>query len=231
MEVNRATEDTFGYTADEMVGRELAELIIPPHLREPHRRGVERYVATGQGRMVGHPVELPAMRKDGSEFPVEIAITPPAGPGPADVHGLPARRDRAPARRGALRILAEEQAALRRVATAVAREAEPARVFAVVTEEVGRLLGAQTSNMIRYEPDGGGLVAGGWSTGGARNMPVGTRWRSTARPWPRGSATAPARARRRLRGEPGSTAELVRDLGFRSTRRRPDPFGGRCGAP
>src|SRR4051794_14393816 len=73
VEVNEATERTFGSRASEMVGRELAELIAPPELREPHRRGVRRYVATGQGRMVGHPVELPAMRADGSEFPVEIA--------------------------------------------------------------------------------------------------------------------------------------------------------------
>ena len=68
VEVNSAAEEMFGYTADQMVGNDLAELIIPPHLREPHRRGLERYVATGTGRMVGHPVELPAMRADGSEF-------------------------------------------------------------------------------------------------------------------------------------------------------------------
>src|ERR687891_2209969 len=82
VEVNRAAEETFGYAASEMVGHELAELIIPPNLRDAHRRGVERYVATGEGVMVGHPVDLPAMRKDGSEFPVEIAITRARLPGP-----------------------------------------------------------------------------------------------------------------------------------------------------
>ena len=63
-------------------GEDLAELIIPPALREPHRRGLDRYVETGHGRMVGHPLELPAMRADGSEFPVEIAITRPQLGGP-----------------------------------------------------------------------------------------------------------------------------------------------------
>src|SRR5215216_4045728 len=134
VEVNQATERTFGYTASEMVGRELAELIVPPELREPHRRGVERYVRTGQGRMVGHPVELPAMRADGSEFPVEIAITRPEIPGPPLFTGY--LRDVTERRRDeeALRSLVEEQAALRRVATAVASETDQARVFAIVTE-------------------------------------------------------------------------------------------------
>ena len=109
VEVNQATERMFGYAASEMVGRELAELIIPPELREPHRRGVERYVTTGHGRMVGHPVELPAMRADGSEFPVEIAITRPRLPGPPQFTGY--MRDVTGRRRDeeALRALAESR--------------------------------------------------------------------------------------------------------------------------
>ena len=141
VEVNQATERTFGYTASEMVGRELAELIIPPELREPHRRGVERYVATGEAHIVGHPLELPAMRKDGSEFPVEIAITRPEIAGPPLFTGY--LRDVTERKRDelALRSLAAEQAALRRVATTVASEADEARVISVVTAEVARLLG------------------------------------------------------------------------------------------
>ena len=226
--VNRTAEETFGYSEDEMVGRELAELIIPPHLREPHRKGVERYAATGEAHMVGHPVEMPAMRKDGSEFPVEIRVSRPLLPGPPIFTGY--LRDVTDRQRNeqALRTLAAEQAALRRVATVVAREAEPARVFEVVTEELGRLLGAQTSNMIRFEPDGGGVVAGGWSTGGARNVPVGTR---VALDGP----TAAAFIRDSGRPErvddysetPGSTADLLRELGLRSSVGTPIRLGGR----
>jgi PAS domain S-box-containing protein len=228
VEVNPATEETFGYAAGEMVGRELAELIIPPALREPHRHGVERYVATGEATMVGHPVELPAMRADGSEFPVEIAITRPALPGPPLFTGF--LRDITERRRSeqALRTLAGEQAALRRVATAVASEASEERVFAIVTEQLGRVLGAQTSNMVRFEPDGGAVVAGEWSSGSVRSVPVGTR---VALDGP----TVAARILRSGRPErldsygsiPGSTAELLRELGFRSSVGAPIKLGGR----
>jgi signal transduction histidine kinase len=73
-----------------------------------------------------------------------------------------------------LRALADEQAALRRVATAVASEGEPSRIFARVTEEVGRLLGAQSANLIRYEDLGSATVVGGWTAEGASNIEVGT---------------------------------------------------------
>jgi PAS domain S-box-containing protein len=226
--VNHAAEETFGYTAEQMVGRELAELIIPPDLREAHRRGVERYVATGEGAMVGHPVDLPAMRADGTTFPVEIAITRPDVPGPPLFTGF--LRDVTERQRGeeALRTLADEQAALRRVATVVASEAEPEQVFEVVTEEVGRLLGAQTSNMIRFEPDGSGVVAGGWSTGGARNVPVGT---SVALDGPTVAAcirdTGLPQRVDDYAETPGTTADLLRDLGFRSSVGTPIYLGGR----
>jgi signal transduction histidine kinase len=72
--------------------------------------------------------------------------------------------------------LAEEQAALRRVATAVAGGAEPEVVFELVTEEAGRLLGASSSGTIRYEPDEkSALVVGRWHGTGPPGMEVGTR--------------------------------------------------------
>jgi len=73
--VNSAFEHIFGYRADEVIGRELAAAIIPPSLREAHRQGFARYLATGQTRVLDRRIEMTAMRADGSEFPVEIAIT------------------------------------------------------------------------------------------------------------------------------------------------------------
>jgi PAS domain S-box-containing protein len=75
LEFNRAAERTFGYTAEEAVGREMAELIVPPSLRERHRQGLARYLETGRGPVLGRRIEITGMRSDGSEFPVELAIT------------------------------------------------------------------------------------------------------------------------------------------------------------
>ena len=228
VEVNQATERMFGYAASDMVGRELAELIIPPPLREPHRRGVERYVATGESHMVGHPVELPAMRADGSEFPVEIAISRPRLAGPPLFTGF--LRDVTERRRDeqALRSLLEQQAALRRVATEVASGADQERVFAVVTEEVGRLLAAATCNMVRFEPGGRALVVGAWSTGGVQAVPVGTLVLLDG-PTVAGLIHRSGRPERvdRYEGVPGTMAERLRDLGFRSAVGAPIELVGR----
>jgi signal transduction histidine kinase len=70
--------------------------------------------------------------------------------------------------------LAAEQAALRRVATLVAREGSPDEVFALVTEEVARLLSIDIASLLRYESDGTATVVASWS-GAKRGLPVGFR--------------------------------------------------------
>lgn len=76
VEFNPAAERIFGYPRDQAVGREMAELIIPPVYRERHRKGLEHYLATGEGPVLGKLIELSAVRSDGTEFPVELAIVP-----------------------------------------------------------------------------------------------------------------------------------------------------------
>jgi len=72
---NRAAEQTFGYREDFVLGRNLAEIIIPPAYRERHLAGMEHYVKTSETRVMNQRLELTAMRADGSEFPVELTIT------------------------------------------------------------------------------------------------------------------------------------------------------------
>ena len=75
IEFNPAAERTFGYPRNEIVGKQLADAIIPPALRKKHQQGMARYLATGETRLIGRRVEMTAVRADGSEFPVELAIS------------------------------------------------------------------------------------------------------------------------------------------------------------
>ncbi len=84
---NPAAERTFGYSSEDAVGRELALLIIPPALREAHRTGLARYLATGDGPVLGRRIEITAVRKDATEFPVELSITRLPSDGPAEFVG------------------------------------------------------------------------------------------------------------------------------------------------
>ena len=73
---NAQAERTFGWTSREAVGRSLSETIVPTHLRRAHEHGLERFRQTGQGAVLGQRVEVAAVRRNGEEFPVELAITP-----------------------------------------------------------------------------------------------------------------------------------------------------------
>jgi PAS domain S-box-containing protein len=78
---NPAAEAIFGYTASEVTGRDMAELIVPPGLRDAHRRGLARFRETGDPVALDRRLELTGLRRDGTEFPVELTITQIAVPG------------------------------------------------------------------------------------------------------------------------------------------------------
>lgn len=73
---NRQAEKIFGWKREEAVGRTLVELIIPAQYREAHKKGFERYLATGEGPVLNKRVELSALNVKGEEFPIEITIWP-----------------------------------------------------------------------------------------------------------------------------------------------------------
>jgi signal transduction histidine kinase len=113
--------------------------------------------------------------------------------------------------------IAGEQAALRRVATLVARAVAPEAVFAAVTEEAGRLLSADYATMARYDPDDVRTVIAAWSSTGAA-FAVGNR----ARLGGRNVATLVFQTGRPMRIDDyddatGPVADAVRDLGFRAS--------------
>jgi PAS domain S-box-containing protein len=75
-EFNPAAERVFGYRREDAVGQELANLIVPPALRERHRQGLAHYLKSGEGPVLGRRIEIAAVRADGTEILVELAITP-----------------------------------------------------------------------------------------------------------------------------------------------------------
>ena len=75
VEFNPAAETTFGYRREDVLGRPIDELIVPPALRARHQEGFRRYLETGTGSVIGRRIEIEGMRADGSLLPVELAIT------------------------------------------------------------------------------------------------------------------------------------------------------------
>ena len=73
---NRQAEATFGWTAEEAIGRLLTETIIPPRFRDQHLAGVRRFLDTGEAPIFNRRLELAACHRDGHEFPIEITIAP-----------------------------------------------------------------------------------------------------------------------------------------------------------
>ncbi|HEY5623050.1 MAG TPA: ATP-binding protein, partial [Gammaproteobacteria bacterium] len=76
VEWNPMAERTFGFSRADAIGRLLADLIVPPAQRAAHTAGLRRYAQTGTTKIVGRRIELTAVRADGTELPVELAITP-----------------------------------------------------------------------------------------------------------------------------------------------------------
>ncbi len=70
---NRGAETIFGYSSAETVGKPLA-MIMPERFRQAHAEGIKRVVTTGESHLIGQTLELAGMRKDGSEFPIELSL-------------------------------------------------------------------------------------------------------------------------------------------------------------
>jgi PAS domain S-box-containing protein len=87
VDFNPAAERTFGYRAGDAIGRDMADLIVPPELRERHRRGLARYLATAEAVVLDRRLEITGQRADGTTFPVELTITRIDVPGPPTFTG------------------------------------------------------------------------------------------------------------------------------------------------
>ena len=226
VEFNPAAERTFGYSRKEALGRTIAELIVPPSLRERHIAAFARFVNTGEGSMLGRRVELTGMRADGSEFPVELALSQ-VEVEPVLIYA--ALRDLSATKQAEsrLRELAEEQAALRQVATMVAYESSPERLVDVVAEQVAQVFDVPLVRLIRYEPTAA-VVVGGFSETDDEPFPIGSRWQLDT-PGLLSAIRQTGRAARvaDYTQAPGDNAGAVRAAGMRAAVGSPIVVGGR----
>ncbi|MCL4563002.1 MAG: GAF domain-containing protein [Chloroflexi bacterium] len=173
LEFNPAAQAVFGYTRAEVLGKEMANLIIPPSFREQHRRGLERYLATGEAHILGKRIELTAMRADGSEFPIELAITQIEGGEEPIFTGflrdITDRKKTAEAEREQ-RTLAE---ALRDTAEALNSTLDLEELLGRILENVGRVVPHDAANIMLIESGAAHIVRSqGYTELGFSNPPA-----------------------------------------------------------
>lgn len=84
---DQAAEALFGHSAADVMGRQMAELIIPEPLREAHHDGMARYMRTKEPFLIGRTIEITALHADGSVFPVELTLNV-ASESPLVIEGL-----------------------------------------------------------------------------------------------------------------------------------------------
>jgi PAS domain S-box-containing protein len=75
-EWNPHAETIFGWPRAEAIGRRLADTIVPPQHRTAHERGLRHFLATGEGPVINRRIEITGVRRNGEEFPIELAVTP-----------------------------------------------------------------------------------------------------------------------------------------------------------
>lgn len=176
---NPAAERIFGYAADELIGRNVSMLMPEPY-RSEHEGYVARFLTTGESRIIGVGREVMGRRKNGSVFPMHLSVGEMRVGGrpmfTGIVHDVTERRrieDELARIEARTRALAQE-AAVRRVAIAVARGTAPSVVFDLVASEVARLLDADVGLVCRFEKAEAVVVGsfGRYETDRAVRLPI-----------------------------------------------------------
>lgn len=75
IDYNKVAHKTFGWAPEEVIGRPIVDFIIPHEMRNPHTEGMQKFMLTGDGPVLGQRMELTALRKNGDTFPIEISIS------------------------------------------------------------------------------------------------------------------------------------------------------------
>lgn len=144
---NSAAVSVFGHERDAVLGQQLADVIIPPEERERHRLGLDAYLATGEGRIIGRRIEVEALHADGSRFPIELTVV--------------ASDEEPPTFTGRMRNLSEQKTAERALLASRERLAHVARTLqqSLLPAQLPSIPGASLAAI--YRPAGEGNDVGG----------------------------------------------------------------------
>jgi diguanylate cyclase (GGDEF)-like protein/PAS domain S-box-containing protein/putative nucleotidyltransferase with HDIG domain len=170
VQANRSSVTNSGYPVDELL--EMTPLDLLPELDDAAFEAIVEPLRSGDVQRV--QFETVHRRRDGSTYPVEVRMqlvgseTPPVIAAVVlDITARHAAEQELRGREAENRRLADEQGALRRVATAVALEDDPQSVFDLVCEEAVRLIGAASGGLVRFEEDGTANAMGAWALPGS----------------------------------------------------------------
>jgi PAS domain S-box-containing protein len=222
---NRACEEATGFSRDEAVGRDARELVIPTD----EVGAFTELLTDVWERRAPHPDTGHWLTRDGVRRRISWSNRPILGDDGKVRYLVGAGLDVTERERDAeaLRIVHDEQAALRRVATLVASGAQPEEVAQLVAEEVGRLLGANAAGLVRYDGGETATVVGRWNQRYPKAFPLGkivplTGDTATAIVYRTGR---PARTDD-YEGAHGELAASLRRLGYRSAVAAPITVAG-----
>jgi PAS domain S-box-containing protein len=145
VEFNTSAERIFGYSRDDAVGSTMAELLVPASLRQDHYRGFAKYLETGEAKVLGKRIEITGLKADGTEFPVELAISVVPAEGP-------------PLFTGFVRDLTEQKRAERELSASAEKlrgliESAPDGILMVDAEGRIELVNRQAEQMFGYRAD------------------------------------------------------------------------------
>ncbi|MGH2655528.1 MAG: PAS domain S-box protein [Actinomycetota bacterium] len=148
--LNRGAEAMFGYSREEINGRPLT-VLMPERFQQAHRRGFARYLASREPHVIGRTLELAGVRKDGSEFPVEVSLAS-WGSG-EEIYFTGILRDLTGRQRARDQVEAANEVAL-----AILGNEEVDEVLRIIARRSRMLADASVATVVTPEPGDGGLI-------------------------------------------------------------------------